>query len=162
MADEMKVLVASYPSQQLAELDFSVLQDLVHEGALLLDDAAVVVKTPEGKVVVVKDLHKPVRKGLLIGAVLGALTPVGLIVGIAGGALGGKVTSLFHKGVSQATLRDMGDFLQNNSACIVIAGIPAAVDGVRDTMQEATGFLAQTLDADGQAIRQTVEDHPED
>jgi uncharacterized membrane protein len=161
MAEEMKVLLAGYPSQQLAETDFGVLQTLVNEGAVPLDDAAVVVKDAEGRSAVVKDLHKPVRKGLLIGAVLGALTPVGLIAGVVAGGAGGKLASLFHKGVSQATLRDVGDFMEANTVVLVIAGSPAAVEMVRDTMKEATGFLSQTIGEDGQAIRQAVEAEPE-
>jgi uncharacterized membrane protein len=161
MPDTMKVLLASYPSQALAEDDFGVLQDLVHEGAIPLDDAAVVVKNERGEAAVVKDLHKPVRKGVLIGAVLAVITPVGLIAGLVGGAAGGKLVSLFHQGVSQASLRDIGSFMENNSVVLVVAGSPAVVDMVRDTMKEATGFLSQTIGEDGQAIRAALDEHPE-
>jgi uncharacterized membrane protein len=153
MSERMAVLIASYPTQQLAETDWKVLQDLVREGALPLDDAAVVVKNAEGKSAVVRDLHKPVRKGLVIGAALAAITPVGLLAGVVAGGLAGKITALFHDGLPQASLKDIGKFLEDNSVVVVVAGPPTAVDVVRDTLKEATGFLSQELDGDGNAIR---------
>ncbi len=154
---QMAVLIASYPSQQLAETDWKVIDDLVREGAIPLDDAAVVVKNEQGKVGVVRDLHKPVRKGLLIGAALAAITPVGLLAGVAAGGLTGKLTAMFHAGLPQGALRDIGKFLEENSVVIVLAGPPVAVDAVRSTLHEATGFMHQILDADGHTIRQAAE-----
>lgn len=157
MSEGMSVMVASYPTQELAETDWKVLQDLVHEGALPLDDAAVVVKNAQGHVGVVRDLHKPVKKGLIIGAALAAITPVGLVAGVVAGGLGGKLTDLFHNGLPQAAMRDIGKFLEDNSVVVVIAGPPVAVDAVRSTLGEATGFLVQQLDGDGNTIRETAE-----
>lgn len=154
---EMAVLIASYPSQQLAETDWKVIDDLVREGALPLDDAAVVVKNAEGRVGVVRDMHKPVRKGLVIGAALAAITPVGLLAGVAAGGLGGKLAGMFRDGLPQAALRDIGGFLESNSAVIVIAGPPDAVDAVKETMHEATGFMEKVLQSDGRAIRAAAE-----
>jgi uncharacterized membrane protein len=154
MSDEMAVLIASYPTQQLAETDWGVLQDMVREGAIPLDDAAVVVRNAHGESAVVKDLHKPVRKGLVIGAALAAFTPVGMIAGLVGGALAGKVTALFHEGLSQATLKDIGRFIEDNTVVLVVAGSPAAVDVVRSTLNDATGFIGATLDEHGNTIRE--------
>jgi uncharacterized membrane protein len=158
MSDQMAVLLASYPDQALAETDWSVLSDMVREGVLDLDDAAVVVKDSQGNVGVVKDLHKPVKKGVLIGAALAAITPVGLVAGLAAGALGGKLTGLFHSGLSQATLKDFGDFMEEHSVMLVIAGPPLDVEGIKTTLKDATGFMQQTLDADGHTIRTAVDE----
>jgi uncharacterized membrane protein len=157
MTEGMAVMIASYPTQQLAETDWSVLQDLVKKGALPLDDAAVVVKNAEGHSAVVKDLHKPVKKGLIIGAALAAITPVGLVAGVAAGGLGGKLTEMFHKGLSDAALRDIGKFLDANTVVVVIAGPPTVVDVVKSTLGEATGFMTQHLDEHGNTIRETAD-----
>jgi uncharacterized membrane protein len=162
MSDEMAVLIASYPTQKLAETDWAVLQDLVREGALPLDDAAVVVKNANGESAVVKDLHKPVRKGLIIGAAIAAITPVGLVAGVVGGGLAGKLTALFHKGISQGALKDIGKFLEDNTVVVVVAGPPVAVAAVKDTLREATGFLDTVLDEHGNTIRETAETGTDD
>lgn len=158
MSEPMEVLLASYPDQALAETDWAVLSDMVREGVVKLDDAAVVVKDSDGKVGVVKDLHKPVKKGVLIGAVLAVITPVGLLAGLLGGALGGKLTGLFKGGLSQATLKDFGDFMEAHSVILVIAGPPMEVEGVKTTLKDATGFMQQVLDADGHTIRQALDE----
>jgi uncharacterized membrane protein len=162
MSEGMAVLIASYPTQQLAETDYKVLQDLVNEGALPLDDAAVVVKNADGKSAVVKDLHKPVRKGLIIGAALAALTPVGMVAGLVGGGLAGKLTSLFHDGLPQSALRDIGKFIEDNTVVVVVAGPPPAVEVVRDTLREATGFVGTELDDNGHVIREQAETAPDE
>lgn len=157
MSETMTVLVASYPSQKLAEQDWQVITDLVRKDALPLDDAAVVVKDPEGKVGVVKDLHKPVRRGLLIGALVGAITPVGLILGVAGGGVAGKLKGMFHDGIDQRTLKEIGEMLEANSVVVVLAGAPVAIGAIKTTMLEATGMVEQHLGPEGHLIRQAAD-----
>jgi uncharacterized membrane protein len=158
MSDQMAVLIASYPSQQLAEDDWGTLRDLDREKALHFDDAAVVVKNPQGHIGVVKDLHHPVRKGALVGGVLGLLFPPSIIVGLVGGAVVGRITELFHHGISRGDMKDMGDFVDANSALLVVVSNPETVDAVKSTLKEATGFMEKVIDADGKEVLAAADD----
>ena len=156
----MAVLVASYPTQHLAETDWEVLTELIRRDALELDDAAVVVRNDVGDVAVVKDLHKPVRRGLLIGALVGALTPVGLVAAVAAGGLAGKIKALFHDGIDQATLRQIGKELEDSTAVLVLAGPPEVVDATRSTLADATGIIQREVPT-AEAIRAALDDDDE-
>lgn len=148
MGEALEVLLASYPSVDLAEKDFAILSDMIRKKVLLLDDAAVVETDDQGVLDIVRQFHKPVRKGLLIGAVVAAFTPVGLVAGIAAGGLGGKLKDLFHTGISSKDLRSFQDFLGANKVVLVLAGPPTAVEGVKDILLDATGFATQVVAAD--------------
>jgi uncharacterized membrane protein len=157
MGDAMEVLLASYPNVELAEKDFAVLSDMIHKKVLLLDDAAVVETDERGVLDIVRAMHKPVRKGVLIGAVVAAITPVGLVAGLAAGGVGGKLKDIFHKGLSNADLKAFQDFLGANKVVLVIAGPPAVVETVRDILKDATAFAKKVVAADSTDVEAVLE-----
>ena len=158
MSGTMEVLAASYPSQQLAERDWAALRALVDDKALPLDDLAVLVKDEHGHVGVVKDLHHPVRKGLIVGALLAAVTPVGLIAGALAGAFGGKLTDIFRPGITKGTMKDLADFVEANTVLIVMTGEPAVVEAAKVTLADATGMVTKTIDTDPEAVRAAADE----
>lgn len=161
MGDTMEVLLASYPNVELAEKDFAVLSDMIHKKVLLLDDAAVVETDERGVLDIVRALHKPVRKGVLIGAVVAAITPVGIVAGLAAGGIGGKLKDLFHKGLSTGDLKVFQEFLGANKVVLVVAGPPSVVETVKEILKDAIGFASKVVAADSTDVEAVLESEAE-
>jgi uncharacterized membrane protein len=161
MGDALEVLLASYPTVELAEKDFTVLSEMIHKKVLLLDDAAVIETDERGVLDIVRNLHKPVRKGVLIGAVVAAITPVGLVAGLAAGGVGGKLKDLFHKGINAGDLRVFQEFLGANKVVLVLAGPPEAVEGVKDILVEALTFEKKIIATDSTDVEAVLESEAE-
>ena len=158
MSGKLDVLAASYPTQELAEQQWAALRSLVSEQALPLDDLAVLVKDDHGHVGVAKDLHHPVRKGLVVGAMLALVTPVGLLAGALAGMAGGKLTDVFRPGLTKGTIKELGDFVENSTVLIVMTGEPAVVAAARETLTAATGIISKTIDTDPEAVRAAADE----
>src|SRR4051795_545658 len=98
---DVALIIAGYPSLDAAESDWNFLKEAKVEGDARTYDLAVIGKADDGTVAVLKDLHHKVRRGAVIGAVVALATPIGLVAGVAGGAIAGKLGSHFHKGMSE-------------------------------------------------------------
>ena len=95
------------------------------EGGLVLDAAAVIVKTKEGEIEVRDVGDVDAKHGRVFGAISGALIgllggPVGAIVGgVAGAATGGAVARLVDRGVSNRLIKDVRGGLHPGSSAII-------------------------------------------
>ena len=126
MADkDLFVFVARYSDEEEAQLDYETLKELHAEGVVGSYDAAILRKGADGTVDIRKH-EKPtqhgVEAGVVVGALAGILFPPALIAsavvtGVAGGLIGH-----FWKGMSRADMKELGEFLDESEAALVVIG----------------------------------------
>jgi uncharacterized membrane protein len=117
--DVAEFVLAGYPTEAEAEAAWSRLRAMDDEGRVKLVDAAVVEHDAEGHAKIVKDLHHPLRKGVVIGTALALVTPVGLVAGVVGGAAAGAVAKHLHEGMTPSDERELSELLARHPFCLV-------------------------------------------
>jgi uncharacterized membrane protein len=140
---------------------------LLHTEAGLIDayDAAVVERTPSGKVKIVKKHETPTRVGGVLGGGVGlatglviALFPAaaiggGLLLGTtAGGAILGAVAGHASAGMSRGDLKVLGETLDAGEAGLVVVAVSDMQAKVNAAMKRARKVEAKELKADQEAI----------
>jgi uncharacterized membrane protein len=133
------------------------------EGLVTIEDAAVVVKDAEGKVHVKNQVSRTTWAATGVGGALGLLIgsiffPIGgLVLGLAGGALVGRLMDL---GVDGKFVKDVGEQIKPGTSALFVlvkGENPAAEVAI---LRPYKGHVLQTtLDSDAeQAIRAALED----
>lgn len=133
MSDLIVVTFANVEDAKKLRAD---LRKLERDGALGLNDAAVIAKDADGKVNVHDEVDKSVWIGALAGGLLGTVLSfvfplVGLVIGAGGGALVGKSLDM---GVDKDFIRDVSNALTPGSSAlfvVVSSGIDAAIAAIR-------------------------------
>lgn len=101
------------------------IRQLAKDGALELENAAVIAKDKEGEIKVQDPGDVDSKRGRVFGAVTGGIVgllggPVGAVVGAAAGAATGGVTAkLADYGVSDKMIKDIGHGLGPGSSAII-------------------------------------------
>src|SRR3954447_3617221 len=125
--DTLYVIAAAYDDVDAAVADYEAVKALYRAVKTSNDfDAAVIAKSDDGKVRIVKKHEQPTRHGAAVGlgwglavGVTAALSPpVGIGIATAGGAgaaIGG-VAGHAHKGMSRGDLKDLGEALDEGQA----------------------------------------------
>ncbi len=125
-------------------------QKLAEDGALVLEQAAVVVKTEEGEVQITDVKEFEPKQGRLYGAVTGGLVgliggPVGAVVGAAAGAAaGGLFARVTDRGVSNRMIKDIEKGLQPGSSALIAYAQLSWVDRAITRLEEAGASVAHT------------------
>ena len=133
------------------------------EGLVTIEDAAVVVKDAEGKVHVKNQVSRSTWAATGVGGALGLLIgtiffPIGgLVLGLAGGAVVGRLMDL---GVDGKFVKDVGEQIKPGTSALFVlvkGENPAAEVAI---LRPYKGHVLQTtLDSDAeQAIRDALED----
>ena len=148
MADHtVYVYLGTYESEDAAREDLAAIQEQHSRGFVGTYDAAVIAKDEQGKVSVRKH-EKPtqhgVAAGLTAGAVVGLLFPPALIgSALVGGAAGGLIGH-FRGGMSRHDVTELGDFLADGQAALVVVGhdeyserIPLSMERARKRTDKA-------------------------
>lgn len=166
--DTFVVYVAVYPSVEAAEADYQLVKDL-HTKAGMLDayDAAVLEKRANGKVRITKKHETPTRVGGVLGGGVGLAT--GLVVALfpfaaigggllaattAGGAVLGAVSGHAAAGMSRSDLKELGEHLDEGEAGLVVVGVAAMENDVKQAMNNADKVETRELKADNADIEQ--------
>ncbi len=141
------LIAVAYPDVATAEQVRGELVQGAKEHLLELEDAVVVEHRPDGKI----KLHQAMSTtgagaagGALWGGVIGLLflAPlVGMAVGAASGALGGKMTDV---GVNDDFLKTLGAKLTPGSAALIVLGQSDARDKVIERVAPYGGEIIQT------------------
>ena len=112
-----------------------------------LEDAAVVVRRQDGKVKV-KQLHSLVGAGALGGAFWGMLIGLifwmpwlGLAVGAASGALGGKFSDI---GVDDKFIKEVGNTIDPGNSALFLLVVSATGDKVLEQLEGTKATVLQT------------------
>ncbi len=149
-----------------ARADYDAVHDL-HTKAGLIDayDAAVIERTAEGKVKIVKKHETPTRVGGVLGGGVGlatglaiALFPAAAIGGGlllatgGGGAILGAVAGHAAAGMSRSDLKDMGESLDSGQAGLVVVAVSDMEAKVKSAMKRAEKIEEKQLKADQKAI----------
>src|SRR5665811_2037303 len=112
---------------------------LVKQGAVEMEDAAIVLKDTDGKIRLQQTRDVMAGQGAASGGWVGAL--VGIIGGpvgiLAGGALGAAAGGLFAKlrdyGIDDDEMKDMGEKLSRGEGALFVLPVPYAVSaGARE------------------------------
>ena len=141
------LIAVAYPDAETAEGVRAELVEAMKEHLIVLEDAVVVVHQADGKI----KLHQAVSTtgagaagGALWGGLIGLifLAPLlGMAVGAASGALGGKMTDV---GVNDNFMKELGAKLEPGSAALIALGSTDARDKVIERVKPYGGELIQT------------------
>jgi len=166
--DTFVAYVGVYPSVEDAESDYQLVKDL-HTEAGMLDayDAAVIEKRENGKVHITKKHETPTRVGGVLGGGVGLAT--GLVVALfpfaaigggllaataAGGAVLGSVAGHAAAGMSRSDLKDLGEYLDEGQAGLVVVGVSEMEDEIKGSMGKAEKVETREIQADNAEIEQ--------
>ena len=166
--DTFMAYVGVYSSVEQAEGDYQLIKDL-HTMAGLMDayDAAVIEKRTDGKVRITKKHETPTRVGGVLGGGVGLAT--GLVVALfpfaaigggllaattAGGAILGAVSGHAAAGMSRSDLKELGEYLDEGQAGLVVVGVQTMEDDIRQAMNSADKVETKELKADTSQIEQ--------
>ena len=114
------LIVMTFNTPDEASRVRETLRDLERTGRLSLDDAAVIRKDAAGTLAVDNEVDRGVKIGALGGGLLGLVLSfvfplAGLVLGVAGGALVGRMADL---GIDQQFVQDVSASLQPNSSAL--------------------------------------------
>jgi uncharacterized membrane protein len=164
--DTFMVYVGVYPSVEDAESDYQLVKDL-HTEAGMMDayDAAVIEKRTDGKVRITKKHETPTRVGGVLGGGVGLAT--GLVVALfpfaaigggllaattAGGAVLGAVSGHAAAGMSRSDLKELGEYLDEGEAGLVVVGVSTMEGDIKQAMNKADKVESKVLTADTEQI----------
>jgi uncharacterized membrane protein len=157
------LIVLAFDTMDEAEQVHEALVKGKKEGLVTIEDAAVVVKDAEGKVHVKNQVSRSTWAATGVGGALGLLIgtiffPIGgLVLGLAGGAVVGRLMDL---GVDGKFVKDVGEQIKPGTSALFVlvkGENPAAEVAI---LRPYKGHVLQTtLDTDAeQAIRDALED----
>jgi uncharacterized membrane protein len=168
--DTFIAYVGVYTSLEAAEADYQLVKDL-HREAGLIDayDAAVLERRANGKTKIVKKHETPTRVGGVLGSGFGlasglvvALFPFAAIGGgllaatTAGGAVLGAVAGHAAAGMSRHDLKELGEYLDEGQAGLVVVAVSDMGAKVERAMRNAQKTTSKELKADPAEIEQDV------
>ncbi len=124
---------------------------LHRRGAIRLDDAAIVVKDPRGKIRIHQTKDVTPGQGAMAGTWLGMLAGLFFLVPFVGAALGAAIGGIWAKlrdiGISDRQMKEMGEELAPKSAALFLLLDPAAPTTLVREMRRFDGrVLHSTLD----------------
>src|SRR6187549_2017245 len=166
--DTFDVLVGVYGNLESAEADYDLVHELhVREGLMDAYDAAVIHRREDGKVKITRKHETPTRVGGVLGGGAGLAT--GLVVALfpfaavgggllaattAGGAVLGAVSGHAAAGMSRSDLKELGEYLDEGQAGLVVVGVQTMEDDIKQAMNSADKVETKELKADTSQIEQ--------
>lgn len=129
------VLAAKYPDQNHAQTILTMLHSMNEALTIDLDDAVMLTREPDGKIKTHETTdvtaRKGAKRGLIVGAILGAIYPPSLLVtALVGGGIGALWGRAKDSGVSHEEIQKLSDSLTEGQAALIVM--------VSDTSAEAT------------------------
>jgi uncharacterized membrane protein len=141
------LVVLGLDNREDAERVFDLAGDLAKQQLLQLEDAAYAYRDDKGKVRIQQSINLTAAgaaSGALWGTLIGLifLMPVaGLAIGAATGALGGKLADV---GISDDTIKRIGEQLQQGKAAVFLLARSATVDRVIEAIKPFNPTVIQT------------------
>lgn len=153
------VFIGAYSDEQDAQADYETLKRLHAEGLVGSYDAAIVLKQ-DGKVHVHKR-EKPTQHGawtgLGVGALIGILFPPSIVAsGVVGATAGGVIGHLW-RGMSRADVKELGTFLDEGEAALVVIGTSLIEKRVEEAMARAQRKLSKELQAESEQLERELQ-----
>jgi uncharacterized membrane protein len=140
------LVVITFDNETDAPKAMKSLRDMERMGQMSIEDTAVLVKDQNGRLNVKNETSGAVETGAVVGGTLGLmisfLFPVaGIAMGIAGGALVGKV---LQTGVDGQFVKDLGDELQPGTSALFVMGRGSNHVVVLQALEPFKGTVYQT------------------
>ena len=155
----MFVYAAAYDTADDAREDYLVFLAAHDEGFVGTYDAAVLEKTPDGKVHVHKD-EMPTRHGAWAGAGVGALVglvfPPAVIGSAIVGATAGGVIGHLKGGMSRSDLKELGDYLEENEAALIVIAENHVAEELDKRLTRAAKSMEKEIDADPEEVEKQL------
>jgi uncharacterized membrane protein len=155
------IYVATYPNEASARSDYQVIKDLHSSGLVGSYDAAVLTKDADGKVHENKDetaTRHGAWWGVAAGAALGVLFPPSILGTAAVGGVIGGVSGHLSKGMSRASAKELGDFIDPGHAGLVVVGESKVRQAVEDAVTGAEKQTAKELGVDAKDIDRVMDE----
>ena len=154
--------VGVYTDVEAAKADYEAVKDLhTKDGLIDAYDAAVIERSDDGKVKIVKKHETPTRVGGVLGGGVGlatglviALFPAaaiggGLLLGTTGGGAAlGAVAGHAAAGMSRKDLKELGEQLDEGQAGLVVVGVSDMGAKIESAMKGAEKVEKKQLTAD--------------
>src|SRR3954447_15957583 len=164
--DTLYVAAATYDDVDAAVADYEGVKELYRAIRSSHDfDAAVIAKSDDGKVSIVKKHEQPTRHGaavglgwgLAVGITAALFPPVGIGIAAAGGtgAAIGAVTGHATGGMSRSDLKDVGEALDAGQAGLIAVYETNLADQVAANIKAANRVVSKAID---RAADQLAED----
>jgi uncharacterized membrane protein len=137
-------LVSAQPSREAAEAALAALEDLARLKTIRLADAAIVLRTREGRVELYQRHELSVGEGAVGGGTAGVLAGLMLGVPIAGPIVGlavGAGIGAIDRGIDDKRMRRLGAELQPGQAALCVLVTEADWPAVRARMAPLAGEL---------------------
>ena len=137
-------VVSCHADRQEAEAALAALETLGREGKIHLADAAVVVRTSEGRVELYQRHDLAVGEGAVGGGTAGVLAGILLGIPIAGPVVGlavGVGLGAIDRGIDDSRMRRLGAELQPGQAALCVLVSKADWPPVRERMAPLVGEL---------------------
>jgi len=141
------LIALSFPNEAAAQETLSTLQGLQQEHLIDLEDAAIVVKKPNGNAKLIQSFNLTAAgavSGTFWGTLIGLLflSPLlGAAVGAATGAMTGALTDI---GINDDFMRSLGNALTPGTAALFILVRSATPDKVAAALRPFQGQVLQT------------------
>jgi uncharacterized membrane protein len=153
--------IGIYRDEATAQSDYKLVKDLHAAKAVGSYDAAVVTKDDAGKIHVNKDetaVHRGGWGGAAAGAAVGILFPPALLGAAVAGAAVGGVGGHLRRGLSRSDVKELGDFIQEGQAGLVIVGRSKLDDVLDHGRLSAEKHVSKQLGVDPKDIDKAVEE----
>jgi uncharacterized membrane protein len=156
------VAVAEYDSLDAAEEDYNAVKQLHKDKMIGSYDAAVVTKTPDGKVKMSKRDELPTQHwgfgGALVGGVIGAVFAPAVIPAAIVGAGAGAVAGHFKDGLPKNDLKELGETLEAGDAALVVIGENTVDKAFTNALQHEVKLRKKEMDADFDKISDAIKE----
>jgi uncharacterized membrane protein len=125
MDESIELIIAAFNDEKKADAVLKEMRALDRDGILAVLNAAIMVKTQEGKVSMKETEDVSGKQGAIFGAIAGGILgllggPAGVIVGAAAGAAtGGLAANQIDMGFSDEALKDIQQGLEPGSSAII-------------------------------------------
>jgi uncharacterized membrane protein len=117
------LVAVGYHSTELAEAALGAVRTLGDEHALVIDDAAIVVKHDDGRVELQQSRELAAGEGIVGGGAIGLLLGLALAVPVAGalvGLAGGAGFAALDRGISNEEMRKLGATISRGNAVLFV------------------------------------------
>jgi uncharacterized membrane protein len=154
------VFIGSYSSVDDAQMDYTAVKQLYHDGVIDTYDGAVISKDADGNVHVSKHekaTQKGTWTGLAVGAVVGVLFPPAIIPMAAAGGVTGGVIGHVWKGMSRGDMKDLGEYLDAGTAALVVIGKSSLEARIAKATTRAQKKIEKQLNVDAKDFDKELE-----
>jgi len=153
----VQVFIAAYESEDGAEAALKDFRAMDREGSIELIDAAVAVRTADGKVKIEETADPSgkrwAKRGAIAGGLVGLIFPPSIIAGaLVGGAGGGVWGKIRDKGFKDEDLKAIGESLPAGSSAIIAIAEDRMIEQLQRGLEGYERLARHALSADAAAL----------